>query len=294
VPDYASLPANPAVGDLYIAEDTGEGWAWSGNAWIGTGPIRGPAGQDGTDGAPGAPGTPGAEGPPGEQGPEGAAGPQGNPGTPGTPGAQGPPGAPGATTTVAPTPPADPEIGDLWWDSAIGGLMVWDGTQWVEACGGSGGGQGVTDGSDAAAGEVGEYRSNTGISMPTADGTIQQSVQSLDLPAGDWLVWGRAFMTVTAPPNAVTAVASMMFGLATPANLNPTAGNVDKRVIYNSGISGTGGYDTMTFTFAPMRWSTATPISVRFYFQASSAPISPGTASAGMTGTGYLYAIRMR
>jgi hypothetical protein len=68
----------------------------------------------------------------------------------------------GAAVTISPTPPVDPSEGDLWWDSAIGGLMVWSGAQWVEACGGGGGSkQGVTDGSNAAAGEIGEWIEET-------------------------------------------------------------------------------------------------------------------------------------
>jgi hypothetical protein len=82
VPTAASLPSTGNTnGDLWIALDTGHGWAWNGSAWVDTGPIQGP---------------------PGAQGPQGLTGPQGNPGAAST--VPGPPGPPGAASTV-PGPP---------------------------------------------------------------------------------------------------------------------------------------------------------------------------------------------
>ncbi len=80
VPTSASLPASGnTVGDLYIADDTGDGWVWAANqTWVNIGPLRGPQGIQGTAGATGAPGAVGATGPTGATGPQG---PQGIPGS---------------------------------------------------------------------------------------------------------------------------------------------------------------------------------------------------------------------
>jgi hypothetical protein len=50
--------------------------------------------------------------------------------------------------------------------------------------------QGVTDGTDATAGDVGEYRQNIGADTTLASNTIT-TVASLALAAGDWDVSGR-------------------------------------------------------------------------------------------------------
>jgi hypothetical protein len=80
VPTSASLPASGnTVGDLYIADDTGDGWVWAASlAWINIGPLVGPQGIQGPAGAAG---TAGATGP---VGPTGATGPQGPQGIPGS------------------------------------------------------------------------------------------------------------------------------------------------------------------------------------------------------------------
>lgn len=80
VPTSASLPASGnTVGDLYITDDTGDGWVWAANqTWVNIGPLRGP---QGIQGAAGTAGTAGATGP---VGPTGATGPQGPQGIPGS------------------------------------------------------------------------------------------------------------------------------------------------------------------------------------------------------------------
>ena len=80
VPTSASLPASGnTVGDLYIADDTGDGWVWAASlAWINIGPLVGPQGIQGPAGTAG---TAGATGP---VGPTGATGPQGPQGIPGS------------------------------------------------------------------------------------------------------------------------------------------------------------------------------------------------------------------
>jgi hypothetical protein len=67
----AGLPATGEEGDAYIALDTGHLHVWDGEAWIDTGPVRGPEGPQGETGPQGAPGP---EGPVGPVGPAGADG----------------------------------------------------------------------------------------------------------------------------------------------------------------------------------------------------------------------------
>ena len=75
-----SLPTSGnTVGDLYITDDTGDGWVWAASlAWINIGPLRGPQGIQGPAGTAGAAG---ATGPVGPTGATGATGPQGIPGS---------------------------------------------------------------------------------------------------------------------------------------------------------------------------------------------------------------------
>lgn len=107
----ADLPAvGSAVGDAYIALDTGVLWVWDGTAWIAMAP--GPQGPAGAAGAPGAPG------------PTGAQGPQGEPGT----GFD----VKGSVTDPSQLPPTGNTNGDVYIDESTGKGWVWDGDEWVE------------------------------------------------------------------------------------------------------------------------------------------------------------------
>lgn len=57
--------------------------------------------------------------------------------------------------------------------------------------------RGVTDGSDAAAGNIGEYLTNTSGAVALTSGAIA-NVVSLDLTAGDWDVSGNVIFTPSA------------------------------------------------------------------------------------------------
>jgi hypothetical protein len=97
----------------------------------------GPAGADSTvPGPAGPPGPQGATGATGAQGPIGTTGPAGPTGATGAPGPQGPAG-PATYAAIGTTAPATPAVGQLWWRSDTGRLMLWydDGTsqQWVPA-----------------------------------------------------------------------------------------------------------------------------------------------------------------
>ena len=80
VPTSTSLPTSGnTVGDLYITDDTGDGWVWAASlAWINIGPLRGPQGIQGPAGTAGVAGATGPVGPTGATGPQG---PQGIPGS---------------------------------------------------------------------------------------------------------------------------------------------------------------------------------------------------------------------
>jgi hypothetical protein len=65
-------------------------------------------------------------------------------------------------------------------------------------------GQGVTDGSDAAAGKVGEYQSGSG--SLTLSNTAVANVASLNLGAGDWDVSGNVVFVASAGTHTLFGV----------------------------------------------------------------------------------------
>lgn len=75
--------------------------------------------------------------------------------------------------------------------------------------------KGVTDGSDAAAGDVGEYLTGTG-SVTLVSGAVT-NVCSLSLTAGDWDVSGSVGLTTTAGMTLMQAWVSQIS--ATPADV---------------------------------------------------------------------------
>jgi collagen type VII alpha len=161
VPSSAYLPQEGnTVGDMWIAADSGHGWAWQENeTWLDIGPVQGPVGPtgpQGVQGVAGARGMQGAVGPQGSQGAPGAAGapgmqgatgPQGNPGPQGVPGSTGPTGPQGVQGIVGPTGPKGADgtsvvlkgsvatqsalpatgntYGDLWVTTDTGNGWVW-------------------------------------------------------------------------------------------------------------------------------------------------------------------------
>lgn len=159
------FPANPAIGDTVTDPANGIVWMWDGTKWtfgLGSGGGGGGGG--------------------------------------------------GVSVEIGPTPPANPASGTLWWSTNVVKLYVWDGTEWVvvsnvptaltgpegpegpEGPAGATGpqgppgvmGPGITDGSNAAAGQIGEYL-NSGLSalQPFAS-MATVSIQTLLLSPGDW------------------------------------------------------------------------------------------------------------
>ena len=109
----------------------------------------------------------------------------------------------GASISIGATPPSSPSVGALWFDAVGAQLYVWynDGnsSQWVPTTNQMGGGyllaKGVTDGSDAPPGQIGEVLStvNTvGATFPT--GAIS-NIAAISLTPGDWDVAGEFWFT---------------------------------------------------------------------------------------------------
>jgi hypothetical protein len=171
----------------------------------------------------------------------------------------------GSSVTVSDTPPSTPSAGALWWDSVGGQLYVWytdpNTSQWVIA--GSGGPvgstttplaygvaaigssatyaradhvhpsdpsklakAGVTDGSDAATGQIGEYRTQSFGPIAVTSGSVNQ-VAAWNLSAGDWDVWG----SIQLLPAGGAALTYMVAGLSlTP---NTLSGNLTVQQLPN-------------------------------------------------------------
>ena len=120
----------------------------------------------------------------------------------------------GASIWVGDSPPIGPLAGALWFDSVGGQLYVWfnDGSsnQWVPTTNQFGGGyqpsKGVTDGSDAAPGQLGEVISSnvtTPVALPTSNTSF--TVGSISLTAGDWDISGEVWIaTAGALPTLVS------------------------------------------------------------------------------------------
>jgi hypothetical protein len=160
---------------------------------------------------------------------------------------------PGAASVfTGATPPSSPQPNALWWDSVGGQLYVWynDGTstQWVVANNTQAGvasfnsrqgavtltpadvraaSMGVTDGSNAAAGQIGEFLSSTGPAVSIGSGA-NTTLTSIALTAGDWDVWGTVQMVAGVSASNLVASVSTTASTAgpTPFGLVLAAGTI--------------------------------------------------------------------
>jgi hypothetical protein len=136
----------------------------------------------------------------------------------------------GVAVPIADVPPSSVVNGDMWWDSVSGQLFIYNAPQWVIANSPVAlpPPPGVTDGSDALPGQVGEYATAQGSGT---GGT--QRVATLNLTAGDWSVsgmvsgyggdGGTAAATLVLTQNATTVpIWGQNYG---PWQTNFTAGN---------------------------------------------------------------------
>ncbi|MEP7268127.1 MAG: hypothetical protein ABI844_10920 [Saprospiraceae bacterium] len=103
VANAAALPATGMVGDMYIAQDNGNGHVWSGTTWVNVGQIKGPKGDQGIQGLQGLIGLKGDSGMQGPTGATGLTGPTGATGLTGPTGATGLTGPTGATGLTGPS-----------------------------------------------------------------------------------------------------------------------------------------------------------------------------------------------
>jgi hypothetical protein len=131
----AELPAGATHGDIYIADDTGEGHVWNSttSVWDNAGKIvgaAGPQGEVGPVGPQGEQGIQGIDGIQGIQGEVGPAGPQGEQGIQGVEGPVGPQGVglryAGRVATAADLPSTGLAHGDIWITEDNGNANVWN------------------------------------------------------------------------------------------------------------------------------------------------------------------------
>jgi hypothetical protein len=97
-----------------------------------------------------------------------------------------PPWYPGANAGISfgTTAPVNPVRGHMWWDGTT--FWLFDGAAWVAISTSSEKIKGVTDGSFAAPGYVGEvYQTSSSFNIP-ATWNNQQNINIGSLPAGDW------------------------------------------------------------------------------------------------------------
>ena len=206
-PGVPPLGNQMANGQGMLYSPTQEVCLWVGptltpSGWVELGQVAGPSGPQGAAGPAGEQGLQGIQGvagPQGAQGPAGPAGAQGTPGTPGAAGAQGIkgdpgiPGTPGATGSQGPQGPAGAQ--GAKGDTGPGGMVGPAGPSAVSANAGNLAKlgtdnllmvsntsvlNGVTDGSNAAAGQIGEYISanNTaGSALTTGVGAQRRDIE---------------------------------------------------------------------------------------------------------------------
>lgn len=109
-----------------------------------------------------------------------------------------PPWYPGANGGVSfgQVPPPNPVRGHFWWNGTT--LQMFDGAAWVSIVGGAGG-AGVTDGSDAGPGIVGEVMSAASVTQlnAAASETNFTVINTLNLTPGDWEVNASLFINTS-------------------------------------------------------------------------------------------------
>jgi hypothetical protein len=176
-------------------------------------------------------------------------------------------------------PPGSPGSGQTY--NFAGATWQWNGTQWINANTGQAFMplHGVTDGSNAPAGQVGEVVTavqNTGQAVASGAPT---TVISVTLTAGDWDVWGTVgFATATTAPQSVEG------GLNT-AQVMPSglAVNTSLASLFPGGGGPIAGCN---LALAPCRITVTASTSVYL--------IAQQTSGAGVTASGQIIARRMR
>jgi hypothetical protein len=246
---------------------------------------QGAAGPPGPQGEAGPQGEPGAQGPQGPQGNTGATGPEGPTGAPGLQGPQGPKGdkgdagTPGASGPQGSVGPAGPSA-----VSANAGNLAKLGTDNLIFVPAPTAIKGVTDGSDAAAGMVGEVISSSNFGGVALTTNVSMNVTQIALTPGDWNVGGVVIFTPSGTgPNSVIAALSQ-----TAATL-PTDNDVatGKAIMQQIWASSMPSNKTQTTPTSLIRVNTSTLKSV---YLVALAVFGGGS----VTVTGYVSARRVR
>jgi len=146
----------------------------------------------------------------------------------------------GSSIAIGDTPPSSPYTGQLWWDSIGGQAYLYyqdpNTTQWVPLDNQAGSPlilpRGVVDGSNAAAGQVGEFVTATQSTAISLVANTATNITSISLTAGDWDVWGVAGLVSSAGVSAnllagVNTVSGTLGPLGSYVQFNPSSGIVN-------------------------------------------------------------------
>lgn len=227
----------------------------------------------------------------------------------------------GASVEVGDTPPASPSAGNLWFDTVESQLYIFDTDQdqWIIAVNPGAGPPGpagplgpagpegpagpagpsgpntmppgVTDGSNAAAGAVGEYVIGSGTVVPDLSGN--QIISSTVLTPGDWDVCGYCSMNL----NQTTPLTSLPGGFIQWSILT-VPGMPDNMNVRTTPYVAANTINNITALLAncllgPLRVSSASSITVttRISLNALDAAVTAGAASSV---TGGIRARRVR
>ncbi len=143
---------------------------------------------------------------------------------------------------------------------------------------------GVTDGSNAAAGQIGEYISASNTAGSALTTGVGLNVATLPLPPGDWDVWGQTIFAEganTIPTILASATSPVSATVPTPAQLAAGQGAMSQ-----VGATMTKGLNQIMQT-GPDRYNSASPQTIYLVAQAT---FSGGT----LTVTGFISARRQR
>ena len=195
-------------------------------------------------------------------------------------GAGEPGGSGGAQVGIGPSlpSPSEAEAGDLFWTDAK--LFLFDGSDWVIAGGGGVTQQdlddaverlerGITDGSTAQAGEVGEVVNNTLAPATLTTNSGYTNGASVTLSPGDWDV--SASFVVAATTEVLTNVAARL-------NVTPNVPGNDNGLILVQGWSLTNPYRAFGGSTPPIPVQNAVPVvaTIQLYGSWSGSPTFQG------------------
>ena len=171
-PNDLPNPYSGDVGDMYIIQESGEGYVWDGTLWNPVGQIQGPVGPQGPQGNQGPQGDEGPIGqigPQGIQGDQGQIGPVGPQGDEGPIGQIGPQGIQGVQGQIGPVGPEGPEgpIGQIG-PQGIQGIQGQIGPVGPEGPEGPVGPEGP-EGPQGDTGPAGTYTAGDGISLDNGE-----------------------------------------------------------------------------------------------------------------------------